>query len=82
MPDKEELDLTEFEEVFASIDSTQMLMAKDYLTNEGLQVFVADEEASRMLGSTSAVMSRLMVHADAVPEARRILKDLGFIESV
>jgi hypothetical protein len=79
MADNEQ-DPSELEEVFASIDPTQAMMARDYLTSEGIEVFVTDEESSRMLGTTAAVPSRLMVHADAVEEARRILTDLGFLD--
>ena len=76
----EQNDPSELEEVYASIDPTQAMMARDYLTSEGIEVFVTDEESSRMLGTTAAVPSRLLVHADAAEEARRILSDLGFLE--
>jgi hypothetical protein len=75
-----EQDPSELEEVFTCIDPTQAMMARDYLTSEGIEVFVTDEESSRMLGTTAAIQSRLLVHADAAEEARRILTDLGFIE--
>jgi hypothetical protein len=80
MADDENRDPSELEEVFSSIDPTRAMMARDYLVSEGIEVFVGDEEASRMLGMTSAVQSRVLVHADAAEEARRILKDLGFLE--
>jgi hypothetical protein len=80
MADDERRNSEEFEEIFTSIDPTRTMMARDYLTAEGIEVFVTDEEASRMLGTTPAVPSRILVHADAAPEARRILIDLGFLE--
>ncbi|HVN29223.1 MAG TPA: DUF2007 domain-containing protein [Candidatus Binataceae bacterium] len=80
MADQQQPNPDELEEVFTAIDPTQALMARDYLVAEGIDVFVTDEESSRMLGTTAAVPSRLMVHADDIEEARRILTDLGFIE--
>ena len=71
-------DLTE---VFASIDSTQVQMAHDLLDGSGIETFIFDDDSSRMLGSTGAVPSRLMVHADDAEEARSRLKELGFVEN-
>jgi len=68
----------ELEEVFASIDSTQTLIARDLLSEAGIDCFVFDSDSSRILGSTAAVTSRLMVHADQAAEARDRLKELGF----
>ncbi len=68
----------QLEEVFNSIDPTQVKIAYDLLEGSGLECFIFDSDASRMLGSTAAVTVRLMVHSDAAGEARRRLKDLGF----
>jgi hypothetical protein len=68
----------ELEDVFTSIDPTRMQIARDFLTQSGIECFVFDTEASRMLGTTAAIPSRLMVYADVADEARRQLKDLGF----
>jgi hypothetical protein len=68
----------ELEDVLTSIDPTRIQIARDFLTQAGIECFVFDSEASRMLGTTAAIPSRLMVHADAADEARKRLKDLGF----
>ncbi|HKV55874.1 MAG TPA: DUF2007 domain-containing protein [Candidatus Binataceae bacterium] len=68
------------ETVFQSIDPVQVRMARDLLQQGGLEAFIFDDESSRMLGSTVAVESRLMVHADSVAEALSRLKELGFFE--
>jgi Putative prokaryotic signal transducing protein len=68
----------ELEDVFTSIDPTRMQIARDFLTQAGIECYVFDSEASRMLGTTAAIPSRLMVHADAAEEARKRLKELGF----
>ncbi len=67
----------ELVEVFASIDPTQMRIARDMLEGAGIECFVFDRESSRMLGTTAAVPTRLMVHSDRAAEARSRLKDLG-----
>ncbi len=68
----------QLEEVFNSIDPMEVRMARDLLDGSGIECFIFDADASRMLGSTAAVTARLMVHADAAEEARRRLKELGF----
>jgi hypothetical protein len=68
----------ELEEIFASIDPLQVRIARDFLTEAGIEAFVFDGESSRMLGTTAAVPARLMVHADRAGEARERLKELGF----
>ena len=73
-------DPADLEEIFASIDSTPVQMARDYLKSAGIEAFIFDDESSRMLGSTAAVPARLMVHADAVAEARTRLGELGFTD--
>lgn len=70
----------ELEQVFVSIDPLQARMARDFLVEAGIEVFVFDGEASRILGTTAAVPARLMVHADRAGEARERLKELGFAE--
>lgn len=70
----------ELTEVLASIDPTQMKIARDMLESGGIDSFVFDQEASRMLGTTPAVPARLMVHTDRAEEARKLLKDLGLAE--
>lgn len=68
----------ELEEVFTSVDSMQVEMARDLLKSSGMECFVFDESSSRMLGSTAAIPARLMVRAEDAAEARAALKDLGF----
>lgn len=70
-------DLTE---VLASIDPMQVRMAHDLLDGSGIETFIFDDDSSRMLGSTGAVPSRLMVHAADADEARSRLKELGFVD--
>jgi putative signal transducing protein len=66
------------ETVFQSIDPVQVRMARDLLQQGGIEAFIFDGEASRMLGSTSAIEARLMVHADCAAEACARLRELGF----
>ena len=66
------------ETVFQSIDPIRVRMACDLLQQGGIEAFIFDDESSRMLGSTSAIEARLMVHADCVEEARSRLRELGF----
>ncbi|MBV8362367.1 MAG: DUF2007 domain-containing protein [Deltaproteobacteria bacterium] len=66
--------------VFQSIDRVRVRMACDLLQQGGIEAFIFDDESSRMLGSTSAIEARLMVHADCVKEARSRLRELGFTE--
>ncbi|HUY29221.1 MAG TPA: DUF2007 domain-containing protein [Candidatus Binataceae bacterium] len=68
----------ELEEVFSTIDSTQVQMARDLLSEAGFECWVFDADGSRMLGSTAAIAARLMVHRDRADAARTSLKDLGF----
>jgi hypothetical protein len=78
MPDQ--INPDELTEVFASIDPMQVRMAHDLLDGSGIETFIFDDESSRMLGSTGAVPSRLMVHAADADEARSRLKELSFTE--
>ena len=71
------IDPEELVQVLAA-DALQVRMAADLLTNAGIECFVFDEESSRMLGTTSAVPARLMVHAQAREDALSRLKELGF----
>jgi hypothetical protein len=66
------------ETVFQSIDPVRVRMACDFLRQGGIEAFIFDDESSRMLGTTAAIESRVMVHADSIVEARSRLKELGF----
>jgi hypothetical protein len=68
----------DLEQVFASVDAQEVMMARDMLAESGIECFVFDADASRMLGSTAAITARLMVYADDAAEARDQLKELGF----
>jgi hypothetical protein len=80
MIDSENPDGGAVETVFTSIDPVQVRMAHDLLRQGGIEVFIFDDESSRMLGTTSAIEARLMVHKDCVEEARARLRELGFTE--
>lgn len=71
-------DQSELEEVLALIDPVQVGMARDLLEQGGIESFIFDDESSRMLGTTPAVLIRLMVHNERADEAREALKQLGF----
>jgi hypothetical protein len=71
-------DPNQLTEVLASIEPTQVQIARDLLESSGIECFVFDEDSSRMLGTTPAIPSRLMVYADDADEARRRLNELGF----
>ena len=73
-------DPSELEEIFVSIDPTPVRMAQDYLTDAGIESYIFNAVASRMLGTTAGVPVRLMVHRDEAADARERLNDLGFTE--
>lgn len=54
-------------------------MAHDLLDGSGIETFIFDDDSSRMLGTTGAVPSRLMVYSEDADEARSRLTELGFI---
>ncbi len=68
------------EAIFQSIDPVQVRIAYDLLQQGGIEAFIFDDESSRMLGTTSAIEARLMVHAHCVEEARSRLRELGFMQ--
>ena len=74
------VDESELVQVFASIDPTQMQMARDLLEGSGIPCFILDGENSRMLGSNPALPIRMMVHRDVADDAIGRLKELGFPE--
>ena len=74
------IDESELIEVLASIDPTQMQMARDLLEGSGIPCFVFDGANSRMFGSSAAIPIRLMVHRDVADDALARLKELGFPE--
>jgi Putative prokaryotic signal transducing protein len=80
MVDFESNEPAALETVFQSIDPVRVRMACDLLQQGGIEAFIFDDEASRMLGSTSAIEARLMVHADCVEEACSRLRELGFTD--
>ena len=80
MPDKEMPDPSELEEIFVSIDPTPVRMAHNYLNDAGIESYVFDAGSSRLLGTTAAVPTRLMVHRDAAKDARERLNELGFTD--
>ena len=80
MTDKQMPDPSELEEIFASIDPTPVRMAHDYLNDAGIESYVFDAGSSRLLGTTAAVPTRLMVHRDAAKDARERLNELGFTD--
>ena len=75
-----DIDTSELVEVFASIDPTQMRMARDLLEESGIECFVFDGENARMFGNSAAFPTRMMVHRDFAADAIARLKDLGFPE--
>jgi hypothetical protein len=78
MVDFDSYEPASLETVFLSIDPVQVRIACDFLQQAGIEAFIFDDESARMLGSTSAIESRLMVHADTAAEARSRLRELGF----
>jgi putative signal transducing protein len=68
------------EQVFSSVDATEIRIARDFLDEGGIETFIFDGEMSRILGSTAAIPARLMVYANDAAEARERLKELGFPE--
>jgi hypothetical protein len=78
--DPNAVDESELVEVFASIDPTQMRMARDLLEGSGIACFVFDRENSRMFGGSPAFPIRMMVHRDVADDAIARLKELGFPE--
>jgi hypothetical protein len=80
MADFDNHDTGALETVFQSIDPVPVRMAYDLLQQGGIEAFIFDDESSRMLGTTSAIEARRMVHKDCVQEARARLRELGFTE--
>jgi hypothetical protein len=80
MADFDNHDTGALETVFQSIDPVPVRMAYDLLQQGGIEAFIFDDESSRMLGTTSAIEARLMVHKDCAKEARARLRELGFTE--
>ena len=80
MAEQQDFAPDELEEVFSSLDATQVQMASDLLSEAGFKCWVFDAEGSRMLGSTAAIVARLMVHRDRAKAAHQSLRDLGFGE--
>jgi len=78
MADFDGNELSNLQTVFQSIDPVRARMACDLLRQGGIEAFIFDDESSRMLGTTSAIESRVLVHSDSVTEARSRLKELGF----
>ena len=76
-----ELNPDDLTEAFTSADSTQVQMAYDLLDGRGIETFIFDDDSSRLLGSTGAVPSRLMVHLADADESRSRLKELGFVDT-
>ncbi|HEY6420523.1 MAG TPA: DUF2007 domain-containing protein [Candidatus Binataceae bacterium] len=76
--DQGDLPSEPLEEVFSSLEPTEVNMARDFLETGGIETFIFDGAGSRMLGTTVAVMARLMVHEKDADEARLLLKDMGF----
>ena len=74
------IDESELVAVLASIDPTQMRMARDLLEGSGIECFVFDLQNSRMFGNSAALPTRLMVHRDVADDALARLKELGFPE--
>jgi hypothetical protein len=66
------------EMIFQSPDPVRVQMARDLLAESGIESFIFDSEAARMLGGTVAIEPRLMVRADCAAEARERLAELGF----
>ena len=80
MTERTPRDPNELTEVLASIEPAPIRIARDMLESSGIECFVFDEDSSRMLGSTAAIPSRLMVYAEDAVEARQRLKELGFTD--
>jgi Putative prokaryotic signal transducing protein len=74
------IDESELVAVLASIDPTQMRMARDLLEGSGIECYVFDLQNSRMFGNSAALPTRLMVHRDVADDALARLKELGFPE--
>lgn len=75
-----ETDRPELVEVLSSIDPTPVQIARDLLAGAGIECFVFDSDSSRLLGTTPAVCTRLMVPRELADDARQRLKELGLAE--
>jgi putative signal transducing protein len=73
-------DTPELVEVLSSIDPTPVQIACDLLEGVGIECFVFDADSSRLLGTTPAVPTRLMVRHEVADDARQRLKELGLAE--
>lgn len=71
-------DPNDLTEVFSAFDPTLVQMARDRLSEAGIECFVFDSEASEIFGNSLG--SRLMVYGDNAEDALSRLKELGFLE--
>ena len=69
-------DPSDLVEVLTNRDATVLQIARDMLTDSGIDCWIFDANLSRMYGPV--VYPRLMVHAADVNEARERLHELGF----
>ncbi|HLS18984.1 MAG TPA: DUF2007 domain-containing protein [Paracoccaceae bacterium] len=65
------------EELLRTTDPTLMPFASALLRGEGIDCFLLDTNISIVEGSIGVFPQRLMVHADDLAEARRVLRDNG-----
>jgi hypothetical protein len=65
------------EEVLRTNDIVLISFVQALLRDAGIDHFVADQNMSVIEGSLGVLPRRVLVPADAVAEARRLLKDAG-----
>lgn len=65
------------EELLRSNDPVTISFAETLMREAGIGVLVADQNMSIMDGSLGILPRRILVEADRIDEARRILRDAG-----
>ncbi len=69
--------LAAMEELIRTNNVVTLSFVGTLLKEAGIQHFVADENMSVMDGSINALSRRLMVDADRIEQARRLVEDAG-----
>jgi len=64
-------------ELVRTNDLVMISVIESLLTQEGVRVFVADQHMSAMEGSLGFLPRRIMVDADQMSRARRLLQEAG-----
>lgn len=69
-------------EIMRTNDLVLITVVEALLTSAAIGVFVADQHMSSLEGSVGFLPRRILVENDAVPRARRLLRDAGLADEL